>query len=36
MNTLQLKQTDGAVQVKAGDFGSRFAYQLLDEHGNLI
>lgn len=36
MNTLQLKQTDGAIQVKAGDFGSRFAYQLLDEHGNLM
>lgn len=35
-NTTQLKQTDGAIQVKAGDFGSRFAFQLLDEHGNLM
>lgn len=35
-NTLQLKQTDGAMQVKAGDFGSRFAFQLLDEQGNLM
>lgn len=34
MNTTQLKQTDGATIVKSGDFGSRFAYQLLDEHSN--
>lgn len=36
MNTLQLKQTDGAVQVKSGDFGSRFAFQLLDEQGKVM
>lgn len=36
MNSLELRQTDGASQVKAGDFGSRFAFQLLDEQGKVM
>lgn len=36
MNSLNLKQTDGDVLIKQGDFGSRLAYELQDEKHNRI